>query len=88
MTTSVRDNPEINRFELPVDGQIVFALYRREGSTLYIRHVEAPPPLRGTGAASRLMEGIVEIARRDNLTLVPICSYAVAWLRRHNRERP
>jgi uncharacterized protein len=85
MTAAVRDNPPASRYELDVDGQIVFAIYRREGSTLYIRHVEAPPPLRGRGAAGRLMEGIVEIADRERLAIVPLCSYAAAWMRRHGR---
>lgn len=83
MTTTVQDNPGASRFELDIGGQIVFALYRRDGATLYIRHVEAPPSLRGTGAAGRLMEGIVEIAARETLAIVPICSYAAAWMRRH-----
>ena len=83
MTAAVRDNPQASRYELDVDGQIVFALYRRDGSTLYIRHVEAPPPLRGQGAAGRLMEGIVEIAGNEGLRIVPLCSYAAAWMRRH-----
>ncbi len=81
--TDVKDNPQTSRYELDVGGQIVFALYRREGATLYIRHVEAPPPLRGTGAAGRLMEGIMEIAGQERLTVVPLCSYAAAWIRRH-----
>jgi predicted GNAT family acetyltransferase len=83
MTTAVRDNRDTSRYELDVGGQIVFAIYRRDGSTLYIRHVEAPPNLRGTGAAGRLMEGIVEIARAERLRIVPLCSYAAAWMRRH-----
>lgn len=85
MTTAVRDNRETSRYELEVGGQVVFAIYRRDGSTLYVRHVEAPPNLRGTGAASKLMEGIIEIAGRETLTIVPLCSYAAAWMRRHAR---
>ena len=83
MTAAVRDNAQANRYELDVGGQIVFALYRRDGATLYIRHVEAPVPLRGTGAAGRLMHGIMEIAAREKLHVVPLCSYAAAWIRRH-----
>jgi predicted GNAT family acetyltransferase len=83
MTPAVRDNLQASRYELDVGGQTAFALYRREGSTLYIRHVETPPPLRGSGVASRLMEGIAEIAGREHLQIVPLCSYAQAWLRRH-----
>ena len=83
MTNPVRDNHEGSRFELEIDGQIVFASYRRTGSTLAILHVEAPLPLRGTGAAGRLMEGIMEIARATGAKIVPLCGYASAWLRRH-----
>lgn len=83
MSTAVRDNQQESRYELDVNGKIVFAIYRRDGSTLYIRHVEAPPSLRGTGAAGRLMQGIVDIARDEALKIVPLCSYAAAWMRRH-----
>src|SRR3954464_8554515 len=55
MTSEVRDNPEGGRFELDIGGQTVFARYARHGSLLVIPYVEAPPPLRGTGAASQLM---------------------------------
>jgi hypothetical protein len=65
----------------------VFAVYRRNGSNLAIRHVEAPPNLRGTGAAGRLMEAIMQRARAENLTVTPLCSYAAAWLRRHPAYR-
>lgn len=79
----MKDNTERSRFELDVGGQIVFADYARSGDTVVIRHVEAPVPLRGTGAASRLMQAVAEKARAEGLTLRPRCGYAVAWLRRH-----
>lgn len=82
-TVPVTDNTARSRFEYDVDGRIVFANYRRDGDTVLIPHVEAPPSLRGTGAADRLMRGIMELARRDGLRIVPICSYAAAWMRRH-----
>jgi predicted GNAT family acetyltransferase len=83
MTNPVRDNQEQSRYELDIDGQIVFANYRRNGLTLAILHVEAPVPLRGTGAAGRFMQGIMEIARATGAKIVPQCGYASAWLRRH-----
>jgi predicted GNAT family acetyltransferase len=54
---------------------------------LLINHVEAPPPLRGTGTAGRLMQGIAETARREGFKLVPLCGYAAAWIRRHKEHR-
>ena len=83
MAEQVTDNAERSRFELEVDGQIVFASYRRMGGRLAITHVEAPPALRGTGAAGRLMEGVMARARAEGAKVTPLCGYAAAWLRRH-----
>lgn len=81
--SEIRDNVDQSRFELPVDGEVVFADYRRQDDVLAILHVEAPPVLRGSGAAGRLMRGIAEKAREEHLTIRPHCGYAAAWLRRH-----
>jgi predicted GNAT family acetyltransferase len=81
--TAVTNNASAQRYELDVDGQTVFALYRRTGTTVAIRHVEAPVALRGTGAASRLMQGIMDTARAEGLRITPLCSYAAFWLQRH-----
>lgn len=83
MTTAVRDNPTRQRLELEEQGQLAFATYRRQGDVLYIPHVEAAPALRGTGAAGRLMQGVMEFARAERVRVVPICGYASSWLRRH-----
>lgn len=80
----VKDNAVESRFELDVDGHIAFATYRRDGETLVIRHVEAPPALRGKGVADKLMQGIAEIARVGHLKILPRCSYAYSWMRRHS----
>ena len=74
------DNTERNRFELIENGLTVFAEYRRHDDRYVLTHVEADPALRGTGAAARLMQGIIALAREKNLTLTPRCAYAVATL--------
>ena len=79
----VRDNRELHRFELPVQGEVVFADYRRQRGRLVITYVEAPPALRGAGAASQLMQGVMQAARAEDLKVLPLCSYARAWMQRH-----
>ena len=71
------------RFELAEQGAVAFADYRVQDGRLVIPHVEAAHALRGTGAAGRLMEGVVDAARQRGLKIVPHCSYADAWMRRH-----
>jgi predicted GNAT family acetyltransferase len=82
-TDAVIDNPARHRFELAVDGQIAFATYRREPGVLVIPYVESPPSLRGTGVAGRLMQGVLELARREGVKVSPLCPYAAAYIKRH-----
>lgn len=77
------DNRERQRFETQVNGLTVFANYREHDGRFVLTHVEADPALRGTGAAARLMQAIVDHARTHGLKLVPRCTYAVAWFRRN-----
>ncbi len=77
------DNRDRDRFELEESGHLVWAEYRVRDGKYLIPHVEAEPVLRGTGAAGRLMQQIVEHARTENLVIVPRCSYATAWFERH-----
>ncbi|MGN6422875.1 MAG: GNAT family N-acetyltransferase [Asticcacaulis sp.] len=79
----ITDNTDKRRFELHENGHTAYADYRRDNDSLYIDYVEAPPVLRGTGAAGRLMEGVMQSARANNLKVIPICGYAAAWIKRH-----
>ena len=80
------DNATDHRFEWAEQGQIAFSDYHLRDGAHVLSHVEAPIALRGTGAAGRLMQAIVDHARDDGLKLIPTCSYAVAWFRRHSEN--
>ncbi len=75
-----------SRFEHEQDGHVAFADYEIEATTLHVRYVEAPPELRGTGAAGKLMQKIAEHAAEQGLKINPICGYAAAWLRKHKEH--
>lgn len=83
MIEKVVFNKDRSRYEMDVGGHIVYADIRRQDSMLFIDYVEAPPALRGTGAAGRFMQGLMEQARTEKLQVTPICGYAAAWIMRH-----
>jgi uncharacterized protein len=87
MEEQVVDAASRSRFELQIDDLTCFADYRIDGERLIVTHVEAPPVLRGTGAAGRLMEGLLAIARSKGQKIVPLCGYASAYIRRHAEHR-
>lgn len=85
--TQFRDNEEKQRFEWHEDGHVSFCDYRvGPDRTRALLHVETPAAARGKGAAGRLMDAIMAHARSGNYRLRPICSYAVAHLRRHRAQ--
>jgi len=83
----LRNNRDQSRYEMDEEGHTSFADYRLQGERLYVDYVYAPPPLRGSGAAGRLMAALAADARAQGLKITPICGYAAAWLRRSHEFR-
>ncbi len=50
---------------------------------MVVPHVETVVEHRGQGMADRLMEGVVDLVRRDGMTILPLCSWAAGYLRAH-----
>lgn len=51
-------------------------------NVIIIDHTLVDPSLRGQGVAAKLLDKVVEMAREEDLKVVPVCSYAVARLTR------
>jgi predicted GNAT family acetyltransferase len=83
-TVTVRDNPQANRYELVLDGDVVGELvYRQRPEALVLLHTEVSDELEGRGLGARLVEGALEDIRARNLKLVPLCPFVSKYLRRH-----
>ena len=81
---TVINNSEHSRYELVEDGYLAYADYHLFDDTLFIDYVYAPPKLRGSGAAGRLMEGVMLDVKSQGMKARPICGYAASWLKRHS----
>ena len=87
MTDTLRNDPDVGRYEMDEQGMTSWADYRMAGERMFIDHVESPPALRGSGAAGRLMAALAADAKAKGLRITPICGYAAAWLRRSPEYR-
>lgn len=63
-------------------GASAFASFRKRGDTLVITHTEVPAHLEGRGHGSALMKAIVDDVRAHGEKIVPLCSFALAYMRR------
>ena len=71
MTGSVTRNAERSRYELALDGDVAFALYREEPGAVIVTHTETPRHLRGRGIGARLVRGVWEDIAARSLKVVP-----------------
>ena len=80
----VRDNPDAQRYELLVDGEVVGELqYRLRGDAIVLVHAEVAPALEGEGLGSKLVAGALSDIRARGLRAIPVCPFVRAYLRRH-----
>lgn len=76
-------NPAENRFETTIDGNLSKLDYIQNGKNFVISHVGVHPSLRGQGVAGKIVEAGLEYARENSFRVIPMCSYAAAYIRRH-----
>lgn len=79
----VIQNFEENRFETWIDNNLSKLDYIQDGKNFVITHVGVHPDLRGHGVAGKLVEVSLAYAKEKDLRVVPMCSYAASYIRRH-----
>ncbi|HKC37877.1 MAG TPA: GNAT family N-acetyltransferase [Chitinophagaceae bacterium] len=60
-------------------GEMVISI---TGEILIVYHTEVLPELKGTGAAMKLLETMVEYARHNKLKIIPRCPYTLAMFKK------
>jgi predicted GNAT family acetyltransferase len=82
----VTHNPSNDRFEVWIDGQLSKLDYIQEGKNFVITHVGVYPGHRGQGVAGKIVEASLQYARENSLRVIPMCSYAAAYIRRNPKH--
>ena len=81
MNTIVRDNPDRNRYELLLDGEVVgIADYRIDGDRVVMPHTVIDPARRGGGLGAVLVQGALDDIRSAGRTVVPVCWFVAEFL--------
>ena len=79
----VTHNPTERRFEVWIDGYLSKLDYIQDGKNFVITHVGVFPELRGQGIAGKITQTSLEYAKEHGLRVIPMCSYAAAYIRRN-----
>ncbi len=80
--------PGINKFMIRLEpGKFAYLEYKMEDNKFYIVSTYTHPDYRGRGIAHILTEKAIEFAREHGLKIVPICSYAIRFFKKHHQYR-
>jgi predicted GNAT family acetyltransferase len=79
----VVDNPALSRLEIVEDAGIAVLEYRIVEDRLALIHTGVPKQFEGMGYGSALVKAAIERARAEQLTIIPYCPYARAWIEGH-----
>lgn len=77
MASSVKYEPENNRFVMHTDKGDAFVDIRWDGDVMVLPHAEVPSALRGTGAGGRLAQGTFELIEEMGVKARPTCPFLV-----------
>ena len=83
MEIEVKDNPASHRFEATVEGHTAFIDYKLRPGVMTVLHTEVPKQLEGRGIAGAMTRYALEHIVANKLTLVPLCPYMRAYLKKH-----
>ena len=83
---AVTDDRVHHRFLYTADGLVAHLDYREVRDRIILVHTEVPAAMGGHGVGGLLVRAALARATRDNLTVVPWCSFARRWLKEHAGE--
>jgi uncharacterized protein len=81
--STVSHDQSSRQFSTEIDGHRAVLDYTLTGSVMNITHTGVPAAIGGRGVAADLMRAALEAARDHAWSVNPICSYAVAYMRKH-----
>ena len=78
------DNPGEHRFEADLgDGSLALAEYKLVPGKIIFTHTEVPSAHEGQGIGSALVRFALDAARERSLTVVPLCPFFAAYMKKH-----
>jgi predicted GNAT family acetyltransferase len=83
LTLKIDHDRTTHRLSTQLDGQTAQLDYELDGKVMSITHTLVPRPIEGRGVAAELMRSALKLAAANGWTVKPVCSYAVAYLKKH-----
>ncbi len=86
------DYPLINnvaqkQYEFHIGDYLPKIEYIKTNEKIFLTHTEVPVALEGKGVGSQLVRKVLEDIEKQGLTLIPLCPFVAAYIKRHPEWR-
>lgn len=72
-----------HRFELNINGYLTFIDFKETRTRIALIHTEVAPELKGTGAATAVVEKTLDYIEKDGRKLMPYCPFVFAYIKKN-----
>jgi predicted GNAT family acetyltransferase len=83
MSIIIKQDTQHSCFTVLVDGHRCVINYVLKDRVMTITHTGVPDAVGGRGIAAAMTQFALDTARQAGLQVVPVCSYTIAYIRRH-----
>lgn len=83
MKHHIEHESDKKRFSTTVQDHLCVLDYELTNSVMTITHTRVPPAVGGKGIAADLTQTALDTARQNQWRVVPQCSYAAVYIKRH-----
>jgi len=87
MEEKVTHEKEDKRFVINLEGNEVYVEYTMAGNEINLYHTFTDPALRGKGLAAQVVRAALEFAKKNNLKVIPTCSYVQAFIAKNENYK-
>lgn len=84
---SFKINKEKQRFELVVNDVIAYLTYQIVDGVWHLPHTVVPKEIGGKGVGSRLVKQSLDYLQKNNIKYIPICSFVVSFVSKHQEYK-
>jgi predicted GNAT family acetyltransferase len=74
---------ERQKFYVVVNKMECYLKYVMAGKVMNLAHTFVPIELRGRGIAAEIVKAALTYAKKNNLKVMPLCSYVADYIQRH-----
>ena len=83
----ILDNKDAKRYETRVGEALAVVEYHLAANVIILNHTEVPQSLEGQGVGSVLIKFVLDDARANQYSVVPMCPFVAVYIRRHQEYR-